>query len=740
MKRSLRRMFAALLSAAMLAGMCITASAFTYPSAYWPLHSAWDEAVASESVDQVISVAQQTYDLLMPYGLGENVCYNLEPKCAQAAWCSEIKGDLQGAITWLQRQRTFAEWLDKNIRDYNDTLLNIDARLEYLNAAVSPAIYALTENGGTSYAGAPASGTWYGSNAGGSQSGESAVLMYVIFQDGYSMDHWVNYYQQTSDKFNQASTQGGVIEVAWNYTPESTAGVEKVLASSADGYIAESVKTLGALNATVLLRVGAEMNNWSDCDPDKYIQAFRKIAAEASRYNNIQMVFSPDNISNRNVTFQDFYPGDQYVDWIGVSTYHGTNYAGEAASYSFGASGYGNDAYYGRGLYDSDPLVILAPLARFAQAHGKPMMISECGFAYLNRSTGAEQTSFAVDQLTKFYSYVNMIYPQVKAVFYFDNTLSSEIYSYALSGNAAVAAAYRSAIANNGAYLAQGETEGKNWQSLSQVKEIQGGTLKLATYASFPGSAATTVKYYVDGNQAASSSQAPYYYELNVSALAAGKHTVKATASSGQFSQTTASYEITVTGSAPAEEPKEEGISTASAWAQPLLQDAQEKQLITERTSSGFQNQVTRLQFAELAVNLIEQVTGREVTPSTESFTDTNDAVVLKAVAAGITAGKGDGRFAPNDSITRQEICVMLNQVIRYVDEALGTNTLTNDDTSVDANFTDAGSIASWALPSVARLTNNGLMSGKDGGRVAPLDNTKVEEAIVLIRALYDNF
>lgn len=30
--------------------------------------------------EQVISVAQQTYDLLMPLGLGEDVCYNLEPK------------------------------------------------------------------------------------------------------------------------------------------------------------------------------------------------------------------------------------------------------------------------------------------------------------------------------------------------------------------------------------------------------------------------------------------------------------------------------------------------------------------------------------------------------------------------------------------------------------------------------------------------------------------------------------
>lgn len=109
--------------------MCFTASAFTYPSAYWKLHSAWDEAVAAKSPEQVISVAQQTYDLLMPLGLGEDVCYNLEPKAGRASWACEMKGDIDGAILWLERQRTFANWLDQNIRSYKDTLLNVDARM-----------------------------------------------------------------------------------------------------------------------------------------------------------------------------------------------------------------------------------------------------------------------------------------------------------------------------------------------------------------------------------------------------------------------------------------------------------------------------------------------------------------------------------------------------------------------------------------------------------------------------------
>ena len=82
----------------------------------------------------------------------------------------------------------------------------------------------------------------------------------------------------------------------------------------------------------------------------------------------------------------------------------------------------------------------------------------------------------------------------------------------------------------------------------------------------------------------------------------------------------------------------------------------------------------------------------------------------------------------------------MLNAVIRYVDEANGTSTLENDDTTVNRElFPDADQIDSWAAPSVALLTNNGLMAGKDSG-VAPHDNTTVEEAIILVLALYNQF
>lgn len=550
MKTMIRRVIALTLALVLAASMCVSVSAFTYPKSYWKLQDAWIAAVEAQDAAETITAAQKIYDLLMPLGLGEDVCFNLEPKCARASWCCEMRGDIAGAITWLERQRVFAQWLDANVRSYQDSLFSIESRIAYLETAKDAEIYALTDQNGPDYTevGAAASGTLYGSVVEGNRRDESAVLMYVTFGDKNSVDYWINYYRTTSQKFSDA-LRGGVIEFAWNFASENTAGAEMVLDPAYDNYIAKSLAALGKLDATILLRVGAEMNNWSECDPQTYIDAFRKIADAADRYSNIKMVFSPDNISNRNVTFSTFYPGDDYVDWIGMSTYHNTNFAGDVTSYDYNAELYGVDAYYGRGLYDNDPLVIIAPIVEFAVAHDKPVMVSECGFSYRGEASDADQTAFAADQLNKFYSYVNMIYPQVKAVFYFNITLKTGANAYALDKNATVATAYRTAIDENGAYLAAGEKEGKTWQPLSEVV-LQGedGKLRLATYAIFPAKTEAQVTYYVDGAKYFTSSTVPYYCDLDLTVLGDGVHTVRAEAAGGVFSSKSITYELSVSG------------------------------------------------------------------------------------------------------------------------------------------------------------------------------------------------
>ena len=735
-----KRIAAVALTGALMSGMLLQASAFSYPQAYWPLQASWAQVQQNQDINGTISVAQQTYDLFKNYPLGTEVCQILEPICAKAAWCYEMRGDVDNAVLWLQRQLTYAQWLNDNVKSYQDTLLNVPAQLKQLQRPME--IYTLAQDPADvpyyGVTGEPVSGVYYGVVPNGTHVNDSAALVYVNFLDGYSVDYWLDYYSNTDSTVNNALNNGGVVELAWNFT-ESNAGLDAVL--SADSYINEGVAALGARNCTVLLRIGAEMNCWTNLpDPQKYIQAYQKVAKAARQYDNIALVFSPNDVSNRTVTYETYYPGDQYVDWIGVSTYKNGG-PGYGSSYTYADTAHYNDAFYCTGLYGSDPLTVLEELAALAEAHKKPMMISECGFGYYNKSTGADQTANAVDQFTKFYSYIPMVYPQVKAIFLFDVDLSISQYRYPLSGSSALSSAYRQTV-TGGAFLQGSETQGPAYTRLSTVSEPM-DTLTLYTYASLPGTGDATCRYTLDGAQTFISTSEPFAYSLDVSSLSSGTHTVTATVTKGNFTRSvTRTFLVSggmVTGSdAMGSLPVD--VSSAASWAVGNILNAESLGLLTDRTSSNFSSSITRLQFAGLAVNLIEKVTGTTLPTGDQSFQDTSDPTALKAAQAGVASGTGNGNFSPNANITRQEISVMLNQVIRCIDEAKGTNTLTNTSTALGSQFTDAGQVASWAVESMAALTNNGMMSGTSDTTLSPKNNTSIQEAITLILAMYNKF
>ena len=87
----------------------------------------------------------------------------------------------------------------------------------------------------------------------------------------------------------------------------------------------------------------------------------------------------------------------------------------------------------------------------------------------------------------------------------------------------------------------------------------------------------------------------------------------------------------------------------------------------------------------------------------TDSFSDVDAddwfaEAVTWAVEQGITSGVGEGKFAPNAKITRQEMAVMLKAY-------------KGGEAKAELNFDDAADIASWAAPAVEWAVANGLMS-----------------------------
>ncbi len=166
-------------------------------------------------------------------------------------------------------------------------------------------------------------------------------------------------------------------------------------------------------------------------------------------------------------------------------------------------------------------------------------------------------------------------------------------------------------------------------------------------------------------------------------------------------------------------------------WAAPFIWRLYEMGVVngveTHRFAPGAV--VTRGAF----VTILGRLAGIDTGEYTQlSFTDVQaedwyGPYVAWAAETGITLGFEDGSFRPGDSISREQLAVMLLRYIRAFD--LG---LTLEEKPA---FTDEASISAWALEAVNALRDAGLLSGRGENRFEPKDTaTRAEICAVVCR------
>lgn len=170
-------------------------------------------------------------------------------------------------------------------------------------------------------------------------------------------------------------------------------------------------------------------------------------------------------------------------------------------------------------------------------------------------------------------------------------------------------------------------------------------------------------------------------------------------------------------------------------WAEPQIHFAQEKDLLVDSLGNDYTQKITRLQIADLLVNMVEQATGETLSPVAENpFNDTDNVQILKAYEAGIISGKDEvlGLFAPDAQATRQEMAIMLQKAIVAMakEEALSDNGLSL------ADFNDGSAVADWAKDAMTTMVQSGILGGYEGA-LTPESNTSIQEAIVLSNNLF---
>ena len=585
-------------------------------------------------------------------------------------------------------------------------------------------IYAVTQTPGSDYPyyGAkhePNGGVYYGrTTQGGTLSDgsfglvnyshmtdESAVSFYYSLTDSYDLEYW-------SYLYGPALRDGTRAFLLYLNFEEEGAECPRVISGSYDAKLIETFGYLNTLSCPVFVRIGGEVNVWGNqAKPADFIAAYQHVVNIArSQAPRAAMVFSPNFSSANKVDMDIYYPGDQYVDWVGVSLYYDRwHRSGDTQ----------RDEFYGVGAY-GDALLNIQQVVNLSRLHHKPVIVTEGGSC--NMYKGTDNSAWAADRMQRAYAFLPMVYPEVKCIISSDYGESWSGIDYSFYTNPTVTAAYRQGVASNAAYVRNYQDKGSYYTKLSAYTGKWEGVMELAAYSW--SSDKQTATWTVDGQVMATAADYPYSFRLDTAALATGSHTVAVTFSDGA----TKSYTFQTT--APAI--LASNNAQVDGWAKDQVNEAIASGLVAGGLGEDYRVNITRAQFAATTVKLYEAMSGEKAAPAAENpFTDTSDPVILQAAELGFVYGITDDTFAPGSLVTREQAAAMLSRVYTKLGGEIPQVTATS--------FTDDGGISSYAKSSVAFMAEKGIVSGKGENRFDPGGSASVQEALSIALRMFKN-
>lgn len=198
-------------------------------------------------------------------------------------------------------------------------------------------------------------------------------------------------------ELEQISRRGAVPLVTWEPWATSRAGppgrgysLQSIIAGKHDRYVREAADAAVQWGGPILLRFAHEMNgDWApwgagykDNTAADYRAAWRHIVSifRAEGADNVEWVWSVNVNNEGRFPFEQFYPGDAWVDWTAIDGY---NWGGEYGWYSF-------TEVFGS-TYEE--------LSRLA---GKPILITETGSGEEDGDKSAWVASALTRELPRF--------------------------------------------------------------------------------------------------------------------------------------------------------------------------------------------------------------------------------------------------------------------------------------------------------------------------------------------------
>ena len=221
-------------------------------------------------------------------------------------------------------------------------------------------------------------------------------------------------------------------------------------------------------------------------------------------------------------------------------------------------------------------------------------------------------------------------------------------------------------------------------------------------------------------------------YGSTTGTLGTGNSAVGNSGNSGSGSGATTPV-IPETPSTDEKEGKDEAHFTdlgAHAWAADAINALADGGIIkgTSETTFSPANNITRADFAILLVRAFKLTSD-----NTENFVDvsTMDYFAKELAVArntGLVNGIGDNKYAPRNTITRQDMMTIVYRAMQKLGVELEVK---------DVEYADFTDVADYAKEAVSVLVDAGLVNGKSG-KIAPTDYTTRAEVAVLLKRILD--
>ncbi|MFF2886244.1 glycosyl hydrolase family 18 protein [Paenibacillus sp. NPDC057967] len=171
-----------------------------------------------------------------------------------------------------------------------------------------------------------------------------------------------------------------------------------------------------------------------------------------------------------------------------------------------------------------------------------------------------------------------------------------------------------------------------------------------------------------------------------------------------------------------------------AAWAKDAVARAAAKLLLAGESADtfGVSSSITRAEFTSMIVKGLGILPENGTAPFQDVAANSKYAGdIAAAKKLGLIQGKSETAFDPDSTISRQDIAVILTNVLSY----LGVKT--DADASKLNAFADAKDIAAYAKSAVALAVQEGIMIGKSSTTFDPkADLTKAQAAVIVIRIL----